>query len=222
MRSIWKIQDSVSIGCLGVNIFDVTGVGKEEKMRIATSGLWHFNNSLIVTKEPRELGEIRSLKLDKAAFCFQFLMFCMNKEIALFLGKQVGEAKEIDIDDSGHYVGKYIRVWIRVDVSKSLKRAVKLTSDLAQKSIPIFLRYEKLSEFCHVCGLVEHSYCDCLSASPKEKLAANLEPKFKLLWTSSPFRWRFFYNDSYKSLPSSETPPSQPKIRKSFLTPYLS
>lgn len=64
----------------------------------------------------------------------------MNKEITLFLGKQLGEVKEIDVDESGHCVGKYISVRIRVNVSKLLRRVVKLNSGLVEKPIPIFLR----------------------------------------------------------------------------------
>lgn len=81
----------------------------------------------------------------------------MNKEIALFLGKQGGEVEEIDVDVLGLCVGKYIRIRIRVDVSKPLKRAVRLSTDLSEKPIPIVLRYEKLQEFFHVCGFVRHS-----------------------------------------------------------------
>lgn len=68
MRSFWKTQDSTSIEILGVIIFAVTGVRREEKRRIATEGTWHFNNFLFVTEEPIGLGEIQNLKLKKAAF----------------------------------------------------------------------------------------------------------------------------------------------------------
>lgn len=147
MRSLWKIQDSASIENLGVNIFAVTGIRKEEKMRIAMEGPWHFNNYLIVMEEPSGLGEVSDLKLNKATFWVQFynlLVYCMNKEVVLFLGRQVGVVEEIDADEAGHCVGKYVRMRIKVDVSKPLKRAVRLNTELSVKPILIWLRNEKL------------------------------------------------------------------------------
>lgn len=179
-------------------------------MIIAIGGPWRFNNALIVTKKSCGLGEIRNLKLNEAAFwvLHNLPVYCMNKKIAY-------------VDESCHCVGKYIRVRIRVDVSKLLKRAVKLNSSLAEKLIPPFLRYQKLPEFCHVCGFMGRSRCDCLLASPEEKLAANLDPKFKLLRAPSPPRRRTQFYNSYRSPLSFETHPSQPKSPK-FANPSFS
>lgn len=90
-----------------------------------------------------------------------------------------------------------------------------MNSELSKKPIPIFLRYVKLSEFCHVCGLVGHARHDCLSAFSEKKLAANLVPRYKFLRAPSPPHKRNNPSDNYKFPPSFKIPPTQPKSPKS-------
>ena len=48
-----------------------------------------------------------------------------------------------------------------MDITKPLKRCVRLSVDDTGEVITAILLYERLPEFCYVCGLIGHGLRDC-------------------------------------------------------------
>ncbi|KAL5844197.1 hypothetical protein ACOSQ4_010155 [Xanthoceras sorbifolium] len=81
----------------------------------------------------------------------------MSKEIGMFLGKQVGVVKDIDYGASGDCMGKFLRVLVRIDISKQLKKGLPVSLDDSDKSSVLIIRYEHLSEYYFGCGWLRAS-----------------------------------------------------------------
>ncbi|TXG65036.1 hypothetical protein EZV62_012030 [Acer yangbiense] len=63
--------------------------------------------------------------------------------------------------DSKECRGKLLRVKVRVDIFKPLKRWLRLKLDKSENIVVIALKYERLPEFCYVCGKIGHSLREC-------------------------------------------------------------
>ena len=50
----------------------------------------------------------------------------MNKEIALFLGKQTREVEDVEVRSYGDFTGRFLRLRVIVDATKPLRKCVKL------------------------------------------------------------------------------------------------
>jgi hypothetical protein len=69
----------------------------------------------------------------------------MSREIGQKIGSTLGTMEEVDVT-----WGRCLRVRIHLDVTRPLERGRALV--LSGKSIWVPFRYEKLPQFCHVCG----------------------------------------------------------------------
>ncbi|KAL5804643.1 hypothetical protein ACOSQ3_031443 [Xanthoceras sorbifolium] len=89
------------------------------------------------------------------------LQLCMNREVRKFLGSLIDKVVDIDTGAIGDCLGRYLRVKVVVDVSKSLKRYLRVDlSDSGEETI-MLLHYEKLPEYCFGYGLLGHVVCMC-------------------------------------------------------------
>ena len=77
-------------------------------------------------------GELmpREMELKWCPFWVQILnlpLKCRTKETAWAIGSKLGSVMEVDVADSGVQWGKYLRVRVKVDITKNLARGKKVT-----------------------------------------------------------------------------------------------
>lgn len=58
-------------------------------------------------------------------------------------------------------MGASLRIQIRVDISRPLRRGVNITLDDAIGRSWIPIQYERLPEFCFLCGIIGHQHKNC-------------------------------------------------------------
>ena len=126
-------------------------------------GPWHFGNNLIVLEKPRGTGNIAQLEFNKAEFWVQIHdipIMCMNRRTAKWLAEQIGEVVELP-SESRECWGKFLRVKVRIDITKALKRWLKLKLGKTEEVTMVNLKYEILPEFCFACGKIGHAIREC-------------------------------------------------------------
>ncbi|KAH7544060.1 hypothetical protein JRO89_XS15G0098100 [Xanthoceras sorbifolium] len=134
---------------------------------VLSGGPWSFDGALLVLEEPSGLGDFNKMQFDKADFWIQLHnipLFCMTKEAGLQLGSKVGKVKDIDTGPSGDCMGKFLRIRVNIDVSRPLKRGIRVSLDESEESVMLLIRYERLPEYFFGCGMVGHHVRDCPSA----------------------------------------------------------
>ncbi|TXG54199.1 hypothetical protein EZV62_019455 [Acer yangbiense] len=119
---------------------------------------------LIVLEIPEGPGNISHLKFNKADFWIQIHeipIMCMNRRIAKWLAEQIGEVVEIP-SESRECWGRFLRVKVRIDISKPLKRWLRLKLGKDDEVTVVSLKYERVPEFCFACGRLGHGIKECL------------------------------------------------------------
>ena len=71
---------------------------------------------------------------------------------------------EVDVADSGVQWGKYLRLRVKVDITKKLVRGKKVTIE-GGESRWIQFRYERIPNFCYRRGLLSHALRECLETT---------------------------------------------------------
>ncbi|KAL5829026.1 hypothetical protein ACOSQ3_018494 [Xanthoceras sorbifolium] len=143
-------------------------------------GPWHFDQCLIVLEEPSGPGEISKMKFNKVDFWIQLHnipLMCMNKRVAKLLAEMIGDVVEIPVDTKDCW-GKFMRVKVGIDVTKPLRRGMKVWISEFDVMITVLLRYERLPDFCYACGLVGHSFLECMNKMAKLEAMESSSPKF--------------------------------------------
>lgn len=86
----------------------------------------------------------------------------MNKQNAVKLGQFIGEFVQLD-EDVGvplTRLRRFIRIRATVDTRNGLKAGCFITRDDDSRSLVLF-KYERLPEFCYVCGKIDHTTKAC-------------------------------------------------------------
>lgn len=72
------------------------------------------------------------------------------------IGESIGDVEEVDTSEWG----RWLRIRVAVDLAKPLMRGRRLSLPGGDKILALF-RYERLPDFCYVCGRVDHMERDC-------------------------------------------------------------
>ncbi|TXG48501.1 hypothetical protein EZV62_024376 [Acer yangbiense] len=124
---------------------------------------WHFDHNLIILEKPKGAGDISKLSFRMVDFWLQIHnipLMCMNRHMAKYLAEQLGTAVELPAN-SRECMGRFIRVKVRIDISKPLMRCLRLNVDDSGEITTAILLYERLPEFCYAYGIIGHGLSDC-------------------------------------------------------------
>ncbi|KAL5563989.1 hypothetical protein UlMin_033736 [Ulmus minor] len=166
IKGVWKTKEHFEVEAIGSNKFVFHFLSIANRRRVFSGGPWCFQNKLLVLKEPMGVGDYSKMSFSKAPFWIQLHnipVFCMSKTIGSILGNMVGLVQEVECDQDGLCLGTFIRVRAIIDISKPLKRILKVRLGSNKELVTILLRYEHLPELCFHCGVPGHPLKECPS-----------------------------------------------------------
>lgn len=149
------------VGCkdLGENHFLFTFYQHTGKRRALEDGPWMFGKDLVVLVEYDEMKTIDEMEFAHIPIWIRVTKMplgMMNKTMGEAIGGEVGEFMEMEKEDDGTAVGRFLRIKIRLDIRKPLMRGVTLFVGEKEKPVWCPLVYEYLPDFCYTCGLIGH------------------------------------------------------------------
>jgi hypothetical protein len=162
MVRAWQPTGSVSFETLGSNLFLIDLENLWDKDRILEGQPWTFDGDLLSLLDFDGLTPIEDLEFEKAAFwvrMYRLPLACMGRDVGFQVGSTVGEVEDIDVLDDGVGWGEYLRVKIRIDLSKPLARGRIIR--VQDKELWVALQYEKIPRFCFNCGVAMHNNQKC-------------------------------------------------------------
>jgi 14-3-3 protein epsilon len=166
MATLWKLGRKVAIKEIdkGLNIFQF--FHKIDMQRVLQGEPWTFDGILLILSAIETGGIPSHIPLFHASFWVQVHDLptgMMTKKVGEGLGKFLGEMIEYDAKNTSNFWRTYMRIRVKIDVQKPLKRGKKI--DIGNgNTVMLRFKYERLALFCYLCGLLGHSdqYCEKL------------------------------------------------------------
>jgi hypothetical protein len=158
----WKPTGMTVFKVLGDNLFwwNLNMCGKS---RVLEGRHWVFEGDLFSVEDFN--GTIKPMKMEFENASFWIHMFhlplaCMSETMGVQIGSSVVLVEEVEIEEDGIGWSEYLRVRIRLDLSKPLARGrvLKLNGEPSW----IAFQYERLPKFCFQCGVIHHGVTGCL------------------------------------------------------------
>ncbi|XP_024629915.1 uncharacterized protein [Medicago truncatula] len=157
----WRARNPVEIQDLNKNLFLFKFTSKREADLVCNNGPWSFDRNILVlnrisgTEQPSELAMNRSSFWVKV---YDLPLKLRSEAMTQKLGNILGVFEEMDMKEINR-MGKFLRIKTSLDLTKLLKRGSKL--HFQGKDIWVDYKYERLPNFCFVCGRIGHQMRDC-------------------------------------------------------------
>ncbi|XP_050222721.1 uncharacterized protein LOC126672813 [Mercurialis annua] len=169
---LWRTKEPLTVEAVGMNLFVFHFGAQEDRRRVLAGGPWNYLEKLIVLEVPTGLGDYNSMAFDQASFWVQIHnlpLMCLSKEAGRSLGANLGLVEEVDPGASGDCTGRYIRVRVKMNITKPLKRGLKVKVDDKGNTVMAVLWYERLPDLCYQCGIIGHPLLECPKRSEEGK-----------------------------------------------------
>lgn len=163
MATVWQPVKGVLIREIATNTFLFQLFHPFDFTTIFSDGPWNFDGHLLLLHK-LQVGEIpTSVPLFHAIFWVQIHdvpIGYMTRKVGEIFGNFIGEFVEYDPKNSSVFWKAFIRIRVKVDVRKPLKRGNKIT--LANGvATQVRFKYECLTVFCFFCGMLDHTDLIC-------------------------------------------------------------
>ncbi|XP_031095276.1 uncharacterized protein LOC115999574 [Ipomoea triloba] len=159
MAKAWRPVRGVNIRELGSNRFLFTFFHEKDIARVLNEGPWTFDQNLVLLRRLENGDDPRSLELSLATFWIQvhsLPLGFMSERVAKIIGNFVGSFVAADPRNFEGGVKSFMRVRVTVDVSKPLKKRMKMKRP-GGEWFWVDFRYERLPSFCFSCGVIGHA-----------------------------------------------------------------
>ncbi|XP_074322969.1 uncharacterized protein LOC141659929 [Apium graveolens] len=163
MADIWKPTMGINIKELEQGIFLFQFFHKEDKAWVQNGGPWTFDSAMLcldVIPAREDPLKVSLWFLNIWIQVHDFPAGFMSESVGIQLGNFFGEFIMYDAKNNSSIWRECMRLRIKIDVRKPLKRRKKITRKNGQDFV-ITCKYERLGDFCFICGLVSHTERFC-------------------------------------------------------------
>lgn len=163
MASLWRPKEGVEIHDLGEFRYSFVFYHKLDLQKVVEGGPWSFEQSMLITKQMEDGEEPLSIQLKEVDIWVQvydLLQGCLSENVLRSVGSSIGKYVKSDPDSFDGMWKAFVRIRVTMNIEKPLKRRMKIKKE-GDKWSWINFKYERLSTFCFVCGILGHSERDC-------------------------------------------------------------
>lgn len=158
MEVSWSLSRGIVVNPVGENVFIIDFSHKGDCGYVLNSP-WSFDGHAILLAKFDGDARVEDIVFDRLPIWIRVFNLPINKmniRVAMAVGDKVGRFLEADVDDNGWKIGRYLRIRVELDVTKPLRRGVVLK--FGDKGIEDWFpfQYERLPDFCYICGRLEH------------------------------------------------------------------
>lgn len=163
LADIWRPALGITIKEIETGSYLFQFYHKEDMQWVINGGPWMFDNMMLL------LESIPSGKsLTKVSLCFLNIWIqvydipsgFMTATVGKQLGNFFGEFLMYDQKNDSSLWREYMRIKIKLDTRKPLKRKKKIMCKNG-KEFTVNCKYERLGDFCFVCGMISHTERFC-------------------------------------------------------------
>lgn len=159
LADVWKPAMGISIKDLEHDVFLFQFFRKEDLQWVLQGGSWSFDNVMLAL-EMVDAGEnpvnVNTWFVNIWIQLHNLPLGYMKEIVGRQFGNLFGEFLEYDGKNNTSIWRDCIRVRIRLDVRKPIKRKKKIAKKDGTTFV-VVCKYERLGEFCFCCGMVTHT-----------------------------------------------------------------
>lgn len=170
IADVWRPAMGLSIKEIGQNLFLFQFYRKEDLQWVLKGGPWSFDNAMVALERIEAGQNPASIKPNYINIWIQIHNLpvgYMLETVGKQLGNFFGEFLEYDVKNSTSIWRECMRIRIRLDARKPIKRKKKIVKKDGQ-AFTVDCKYERLGEFCFTCGIVSHTDRFCRNSMEKE------------------------------------------------------
>lgn len=163
LADVWRPVRGISIKDLKPGIFLFQFYHVEDLQWVLNGGPWSFDGAMLIVSAIKKGEDPCMVPLFELQFWIQIHGLpssFMSEAIGKQLGNFFGVYLSYDPNNNTSIWRESMRLKIKVDVRKPLKRKKKICRRDGSEVI-VQCKYEKLGDFCFVCGLVTHTERFC-------------------------------------------------------------
>lgn len=163
LADIWRPAMGVNIKTLTQGLYLFQFYHKDDMQWMINNGPWSFDSATLVTSTIPEGEDPTRVPLNEIEFWIQIYGLpsgFMTEAIGKQLGNFFGSFVMYDPSNNASIWREYMRLKIKVDVRFPLKRRKKICKRDRSECI-VNCKYEKLGDFCFLCGLLSHTERFC-------------------------------------------------------------
>ncbi|GAV62397.1 LOW QUALITY PROTEIN: DUF4283 domain-containing protein/zf-CCHC_4 domain-containing protein, partial [Cephalotus follicularis] len=152
MKTLWRVKYGLKIREEGSNLFLL--MLNHDDVKVLKVGPWHFYKHILLSEKLEEEKHPSTISLYKAAFIrvFGIHYLCLSKRVRIIIGES--------IDKYLNKNNQHLKLRVSIDVRRPLWRGMKFSMGLSEK-IWLSFQYERLPNFCHLCGRTGHTIKEC-------------------------------------------------------------
>ena len=154
--------------------------------RIQESGPWAYDNHPLIFERVAQGDNLDKVDLNELAMWIQLHDLpagWWSNSIGRKIGSRLGEFLE---SDPNNYLGArkdYMRIRIKFDVLKPLKKMINMKKPKGEDMIQVTIWYERLPTYCFQCGMLGHGekFCHLNYATEEGVSVSNYGPELRAL-----------------------------------------
>lgn len=187
LAALWKPGRGVYMKELDTNLYLFQFYHELDVKRILEGSPWSFNRRALVMarmKEGENPGDVSLNTMDLWIQIHDLKPGFMSENVIMEVGNFIGKYVESCKSNFKEVWRGYMRVRVSLDLSKPLKRRMKVRKS-GDEWFWITFKYENVPTFCFICGFLGHSdkFCSRLFDTPEHEIV-----KPYGVWMRAPLR----------------------------------
>lgn len=163
LADLWRPAMGITIKVLKPGVFLFQFYHKDDLKWMLTNGPWSFEGAMLIVNSIKVGEDPLMVTLNEMEIWIQIYNLpvgFMTEKVGQQLGNFFGRFISYDPSNNASIWREYMRVRIAVDIRYPLKRKKKIIRQ-NKAEIMVTCKYEKLADFCFLCGLLTHTERFC-------------------------------------------------------------
>ncbi|KAK1607789.1 hypothetical protein QYE76_031462 [Lolium multiflorum] len=170
MKIVWNLSRDPICREVGENLFTFQMHCLGDWKKVVHQGPWTFRGWGVLIEDYDGLSNPESVTFDGMYVWAQIHgipELYRKQNIVDDLSRKIGLVRETQLSPKLFFEGNYVRVRVRIIVTKALMRFVTLTLPEGKKRLMV--KYEKIPYYCKHCGMLGHNHEECGDGDWEEK-----------------------------------------------------
>ena len=163
IASLWRSKEGMEVHDLGGQRYSFVFFHVLDRQKVLDGGPWTFEQSLLVyqcLQDNEDPHDVQLNTIDIWVQVYDLPEGFVSETILKNVGNYVGRFIKSDLNNMTGGWRMFSRIRVTMELDKPLKRRMKIKRDGGDWNW-INFKYERLSSFCFVCGILGHQERDC-------------------------------------------------------------